>query len=202
MSRTSIWSYDKRVHTSILYGYADPLSLSDDEYGELVAFYALRTPCEGLSLQSVPFSAYGWTGDIRNNGLGKLLDERKVTSGGAFLLPSRAPDGLPSTLNGRYLGQLFRHASLGDGPLIDWTVERAVIAATSGSNSWLRLFRHVRNCLVHGRFICLPVEGGLGPMLVMEDEDKYNYTARIVLRVETLLVWKRTIEAGPVQIAF
>ena len=197
----NIWSYSKNLHDSILTGYSDTVKLDDCVYGELASFYVLKSPCEGLSLQSVRFSDYGWIGDIRRNGLGKLLDSLKVTQGGKYLLPSRAPDGMPASYSGRYLGQLFRYADLGDGPLSDWLVERAVVRATPEANGWLRLFRHVRNCLAHGGFVCLPVEDGLGPVLVMEDADKTSYTARIVLRLETLLAWKRTIEAGPKSLA-
>lgn len=196
-SRENVWSYSKTLHASILNGYSDTLRLDDDAYGQLASFYVLRTPCEGLTNQSVSFSDYGWIGDIRRNGLGELLDEMKITHDGTYFLPSRAPDGIPASSSERYLGQLFCRANLGDGPLNDWLTERAVARATSGANTWLRLFRHVRNCLAHGRFVCLSAGDSLGPVLVMEDEDRSSYTARIVLRLETLLAWKRAIEAGP-----
>ena len=198
-SRNNIWAYSKVSHVSVLQGYSDTVRLDDAVYGELASFYALRTPCAGLSLQSLTFSDYGWVGDIRRNGLDSLLESKKTTRGGTFTFPRNASSMSSSSSNTRYLGQLFSSASLEDGPLNDWLVERGVARPTPGDNRWLRLFRHVRNCLVHGRFVCLPAGYDSGSVLVMEDADGSSYTARMVLRVETLLAWKKTIEAGPEQ---
>jgi len=78
---------------------------------------------------------------------------------------------------------LFRKANLSDGPLKDTTTERAVTKSGNESNSWLRLFRHIRNCLAHGTFAILPRnEQGKVPV-VMEDKDRTSYTARMVFSV-------------------
>ena len=41
------------------------------------------------------------------------------------------------------------------------------------------------------------MEEFLGPVMVMEDKDRYNITARMVLRVKTLYKWRDIILGGP-----
>ena len=117
-------------------------------------------------------------------------------------MPNNCPDEMrcPSETeasNRAGLEILFRKANLSDGPLKDTTTERAVTKSGNESNSWLRLFRHIRNCLAHGTFAILPRnEQGKVPV-VMEDKDRTSYTARMVFSVETLLSWAKIIEFGP-----
>ncbi len=190
-------TYSTRNHDTILVkgGYRET-ALPGDLLGDLLRFYVLHTPCEKTSRQSRSFAYYGWKGDVRRNGLGEALEGAITVPGGEFLFPRNQPipkDGE----RGIDLELLFNKAALTDGLAEDLTVERGAACNTYESNVWLRIFRHVRNCLAHGAFISVGLDDGKGDVLVMEDSSKGNYTARMILRLDTLVAWKDIIEAGP-----
>lgn len=187
---TKSWTYGVRNHDTILVDYENERDLPDQDFLALFRFYVLYSPCNNASLKGISLKERGWEGGIWSNGLGKLLDEAKPKSSGPFHLPIKD--------NGKQLHQLFAEASLEDGKLSDVSTERAVTTISKRSeNIYLRLFRHVRNCFAHGRFKYLVNKDSPEGMFVMEDRDRDNYTARMVLGKTTLLSWARIIEAGP-----
>lgn len=183
------WAYSKSRHESILDDYPHAIDLDGEPLMELYRFYVLHCPCEGSSYQGRAFDSYGWSGSITRNGLGQLLDGVSAEGRGPFYLPKE--------YRGAGLDKLFAQANLHDGKLSDTVTERAAIAGTRDSSAYLRLFRHIRNCLAHGRFVA--VRGSEdGPIsLVMEDCNRQSVTARMVLRLNTLLGWAETVESGP-----
>lgn len=184
------WTYGIRSHNTILVDYENERELPDQDLLALFRFYVLYSPCDNASLKGISLKERGWQGNIRSNGLGKLLDEEIPKGSGPFYLP--AID------NGANLRQLFAHARLADGKLSEISTERAVTTLGKRSESqYLRLFRHVRNCFAHGRFKYLVNEDSPEGIFVIEDRDRDNYTARMVLGKATLLSWARIIEAGP-----
>ncbi|PWL78227.1 MAG: hypothetical protein DBY20_07865 [Coriobacteriia bacterium] len=76
----------------------------------------------------------------------------------------------------------------------------------SKRNQMLSLFYHIRNSLCHGRYVVLIRGGDL--WIAAEDmaprkqngEKEKRLTARMVLRVDTLLKWVDIITAGPEEI--
>ena len=88
-----------------------------------------------------------------------------------------------------------------DGQLTDTSMMRAATAGTTDSNSYLRLFRHIRNCLAHGRFIAIDDAQSHKTNLIMEDKDNLNYTARMVLSLDTVIKWTSIVTQGPQGIA-
>lgn len=186
---TNKWAYSHSKHNSILPEPSVCQDLNDQEFIILYRFFVQHSPCNAQSRQSITFEERGWKGNIQNNGLCKKLDDAIKGQKGPFFIPRK--------YNGAGLEILFRKANLSDGPLKDTTTERAVTKSGNESNSWLRLFRHIRNCLAHGTFAILPRnEQGKVPV-VMEDKDRTSYTARMVFSVETLLSWAKIIESGP-----
>lgn len=188
-------TYSTIKHASILVGDYSEVALPDDLLGELLRFYVLHTPCERSSAHARSFCYYGWTNDVRRNGLGAALDGARTVPGGEFLFPKSQP--VSENGEGADLGYFYNRVSLGDGRVSDLTLERGAACNTYESNVWLRIFRHVRNCLAHGGFVAVGLDDGKGDVLVMEDHDNHNYTARMVIRVQTLVAWKEIIEAGP-----
>lgn len=189
-------AYNMTHHASILdKGYSEVM-LADDLLGDPLRFYVLHTPCEGSSSLARPFKYYGWTDDVRRNGLGVALEDSITVPGGEFLFPRNQPVPKKNE-KGVDLSYLYGRVSLGDGRVDDLTLERGAASNTNESNVWLRIFRHVRNCLAHGRFVAVKLNDGKGNVLVMEDRYGRSYTARMVIRVQTLVAWRDVIEAGP-----
>lgn len=186
----SNWKYGIK-HQSILEDYDNQIELDDNDFNSLYRFYVLNAPYPKHSFQGRSFPDYGWTGSISQNGLGKALDSALSENSGLFYLPGKD--------TGVKLASLFQQAGLHDGLLSDIDRERAAITLNTkkGTNNYLRLFRHVRNCFAHGRFILVSTELNPDGVFVMEDRDSYNITARIVLRKRTLLDWSLVVSAGP-----
>lgn len=187
------WAYNIRAHTSILQDYPNKTNLDNYSMSILFDFYVLHCPCKSTSFQSKPFSSYGWKGSIRTNGLGKALDAAIPNGSGPFCLPK--------TYAGAGLDKSFGYTNLMDGQLADTSMMRAAIAGTTDSNSYLRLFRHIRNCLAHGRFIAIDDAQSHKTNLIMEDKDNLNYTARMVLSLDTVIKWTSIVTQGPQGIA-
>lgn len=192
------WTYGVAAHPSILGEFSGCELLDDTSLWSLYEFYVLHSPCVNVSRQGRSFEQYGWGGSIRDTGLGFELEEAFTKHKGQMFVP-RGPHKLP---HGDKLAvdmaRMFQLADLSDGPLSDVVTERVAMKATKGGNSWLRLFCRVRNCLAHGRFGAVDPADGLGPSLIMEDADAGNITARMVLRLQTLLKWREIIELGPI----
>jgi hypothetical protein len=81
--------------------------------------------------------------------------------------------------------QFFKH-DLKDGELINVEYERAVLAHTRGENKYLKLFYRIRDGFAHGRFK-LRLSSRREKMIVIQDNDNNNVTARIVIKLETLM---------------
>lgn len=195
--RYNPWKYSTTKHPSILSECPDCKLLDDAELWALYEFYVLHSPCEKTSCQGRPFERYGWSGSIRDTGLGSELEAAFTECKGQMIVP-RGPVSIPrGDKLAVDLPRMFQLADFTDGPLLDVATERVAMRATSGSNSWLRLFRRIRNCLAHGRFEAADPADGLGPSLIMEDRDANNITARIVLRLQTLLKWREIVGRGP-----
>lgn len=191
------WKYSAAKHPSILSEYPDCKLLDDVALWALYEFYVLHSPCEKASRQGRSFGWYGWNGSVRDTGLGSELEAAFTERKGQIYVP-RGPASIPrGDKIAVDLLRMFRSAGFSDGPLLDVATERVAMRATAGSNSWLRLFRRVRNCLAHGRFEAVDPADGFGPSLIMEDRDANNITARMVLRLQTLLKWREIIECGP-----
>ncbi len=183
-----LWSYGLS-NESILQKYPCEVSLEDDDFQKLYRFYVLNSPCEGQSHQRISFEEYGWEGGIRESGLGRALDRVIPEGSGPFFLPR--------VDSGATLEQMFSQARLFNGMLRDTSTERAAAAKSSDSNTYLRLFRHVRNCFAHGRFVLVESCDRPDGVFIMEDRDHHNYTARMVLGRNTLLEWARIVRRGP-----
>lgn len=183
------WKYGLS-HKTILQDYNGQIELNDSDFCILFKFYVLNAPYPNQSNLGLSFRDYGWEGSILSNGLGQQLDEAISEKRGPFFLPARD--------NGVRLSQMFQQAHLNDGAIGDLDRERAAITInTSRQNQFVRLFRHIRNCLAHGRFVLVATQDNPSGIFILEDRDQHNITARIIFRKQTLLDWANIIKAGP-----
>lgn len=154
------------------------------EFQEIINFYVLHTPCEGISARAVLPEDYGWKENRKlNNALKKVfVDGEKV------LFVDTIPD----------LYDSLEKVELYDFPeQVD--IERACIHNGKG-NQFKSLFSHLRNAFVHGRFNIEMLEDR-AIVYVLEDfnKSKKQITARMILKEQTLLKWIEIIVNGPVQ---
>ena len=91
--------------------------------------------------------------------------------------------------------ELYIKNGLADGRLPDCDKERAVISKTSESNKYMKLFYRIRNGLAHGKFI-LKYSSKHEKMVIIQDDDTRNVTARIILRLSTLMKLVEAIDAN------
>ena len=184
------WAYGIRSHESILAVYDSLIEPEWSMLSPLFEFYVLHSPARGQSALGIKIEERGWSSDAWRDDLRGRLDSVLPFEDGRTLF-------LPTTNSKSGLARLFDDCNLEDGPLADLHIERAAARPSSDAYRCLRLFRHVRNCLAHGSFVVVGDEGVLGPVMVMEDKDRYNITARMVLRVKTLYKWRDIILGGP-----
>jgi hypothetical protein len=83
--------------------------------------------------------------------------------------------------------------SLNDGAVSDFSFERCVIGKTSEPNKYLKLFYRVRDGFAHGKY-CLRLSEDNIKMVVIQDDDGYNVTGRIVIQLRTLLAFINVID--------
>ena len=91
------------------------------------------------------------------------------------------------------LKELFSKLDLADGNIISYNIERAVIGITKEQNKLLKLFYRIRNSLAHGNFL-LKYSSAKEKMVVLQDNNKDNVTARMVLKLSTLLSFVDTVD--------
>lgn len=177
-------TYKYKIKGSILSKGQDEYTLSKNEYYCLYSFFVTYSMCGSQSAKKRTFMDYGWhENNIKNTELGIALSEvLNLNRNSDFTFTVRDD-----------LSVQFNKCNLKDGFLVDVDCERAVIGITRGSNNYLRLFYRVRNGLAHGRFN-LRFSSKNEKMVVIQDNDKDNVTARIVIKLNTLLKFIKAID--------
>ena len=87
----------------------------------------------------------------------------------------------------------FKKCNLLDGSLSDYDTERAVISDTNESNKYLKLFYRIRDGFAHGKFL-LKYSSTHEKMVIIQDNNTHNVTARIVIKLSTLLSIIETVD--------
>ena len=141
--------------------------------------------CGTQSLKKRSFIDYGWN----NNAFEQIVDHKKnrTAIGNALYsaLDFNTSNYFFLTDKGN-LAALFSKCNLSDGHLSDYDTERAVIGLTNESNKYLKYFYRVRDGFAHGKFV-LKYSSNNEKMIIIQDDDKNNVTARIVVKLSTLL---------------
>ena len=159
---------------SILYDSNDEYNLDQKEIYSIYSFFVIYSLCNNISFKQRTFVDYGW----ESNKINQIKIELKKTidfDNENFIFTDK--DNLKEN---------FERCNLMDGALNNVDNERFVIGKTKENNSYLKLFYRIRNCFAHGKFI-LRYTTNNEKVVVMQDDDKYNVTARIVLKLETIL---------------
>jgi len=142
----------------------------------LLKFFVVNTPCETTSRRAISLKEYGWKENYNSiYGLQKRLDAIIDFNSGNYIFTDEDD-----------LLDRFEENKLMDNMLDDIITERFVIGKTLESNKLLKLLRHIRNCFAHGKYIV--VENSINQnVIIMQDDNTYNVTARIVIKVDTLV---------------
>lgn len=169
-------SYKYIKGNSILRKVVDEYNLNLEEYFLLYSFYVTYSLCGNQSAKKKTFIDYGWkTNKTNNTDLGIALS--------SVLNLNRNPDFVFIEDN---INKQFLNHNLPDGEISDVDLERAVIVKSSENNNYLRLFHRIRNGLAHGKYsLCYSKNNE--KIVIIQDDDSYNVTARIVIKLSTLL---------------
>lgn len=165
----------------------DDYSLSEHEYYLLYSFFVTYSMCPNQSCKKKSFTEYGWKSEniIEKNENG---EKSKTDLGNAL---SKILDFNSNYLflsSNNHIRESFSKLNLSDGQLQDFDFERSVIGYTSCQNRYLKLFYRVRDALSHGNF-ALKYSTNNEKMVILEDHDTHGVTARIVIKLSTLLAF-------------
>ena len=175
-------TYKYRKQNSILLPISDEYELTQEEYSYLYKFFVTFSMCKNDSFKKRSFTDYGWTnnslkaGSPIHSALKAVIDLNNST----FKFQK---DGILS----------FAAMNLPDGLQAEYDTERFLIAESDESSQYLMLFHRIRNCLSHGKFV-LKYSSDNQKMIVFQDNDKDNVTARMILKLETVLSIINTID--------
>ncbi|MDD3068262.1 MAG: hypothetical protein PHF05_09760 [Candidatus Izemoplasmatales bacterium] len=177
-------TYQYKVADSILGKTQDEYAFSENEYYRIYSFFVTYSMCGTQSAKKRTFSDYGWSVEnVKNTTLGVALEN--------VLNLNRNPDFVFTDKD--ELAIQFNSKDLPDGALMDVDKERAVISKTSEKNKYLKLFYRIRNGFAHGKFI-LRLSSQNEKMVIIQDDNGHNVTARIVIKLKTLLNYVNTVD--------
>ena len=178
--------YQYKRENSILGSCIDEYKLSEEEFCKLYSFYVTYSMCGSQSAKKRTFIDYGWPDNaISKTELGeKLKSVLKLSYNKKFVFTDKDN-----------LAEQFHLLELDDGELINLDQERAVISKTSENNNYLKLFYRIRYGLAHGKFRLLFSSSG-ERMVIIQDDNTNNVTARIVIKLSTLLLYIDVIDVN------
>ena len=169
---------------SIVGNLKDDFELSSQEFYTIFEFFIVSNICRKGSLRKKSLKEYGWGSDSLNaSGLRKQL-QGILSLDNNFVFLDKNED---------IKSQFIKHDL--DGRLESLICERGVIGYINEDNQYFKLFHRIRNCLAHGSFV-LKYSFNKEKMVVMQDQDQYNVTARIVLKLKTLLAIISIVKKG------
>lgn len=182
MKKKQTYRYSKGA--SILGNFHDEYQLTQEEYYKIYSFYVTYSMCGSQSAKKRSFTFYGWECEnVKSTALGEALT--------SVLNLNRCPSFVFT--NRDDLAAQFAALDLADGELENVDSERAVIGKTSENNNFLRLFYRVRDGFAHGKYLLRFSSTG-EKMVIIQDDDRHNVTARIVLKLSTLLEFIEVID--------
>ena len=158
---------------SILYGVASEYCLSQNEYYKLYLFYVTYSLCDNLSWQQKDLEFYGWN-QKEQEGFSKDIKSIIDFDQQSIIFTEK------NDLKIKFDEQRLLDCT------ISYETERGVIGVTTGKNNFYKFIRHIRNVFAHGGF-ALKYNSSKEKMVVMQDHDQHNVTARIVIKLSRLL---------------
>lgn len=180
MSKEKKTTYRYNREESIINGLEDQYELSEYEYNKLYKFFVTYSMCGNQSDKKRTLEDYGWERTVKYLEITRILKERIGFDIENFVF--RDEGGLKDVCEGNNL--IINKVTLDS--------ERGVIGKTDGQNKLLKLFHRIRNVFSHGRFVMRL--SGEDRYVIMEDRDPHNVTARIVIKLDTLIGIVDTID--------
>lgn len=177
-------TYQYKKGESILGDLHDDYQLTQEEFYKLYSFYVTFSMCGNQSAKKRTFIDYGWESETIKNSPG-------LENALARVINFRDNDSFVFT-DKNDLGDQFMRNDLTDGELTNIEDERAVIGKTEG-NRYLKLFYRVRDGFAHGKHV-LRETSTREKMVIIQDDNGHNVTARIVIKLSTLLRFVEVID--------
>lgn len=170
--------------SSILGELLDEYQLTPEEVYQIYSFYVTYSMCGSQSAKKRNFVSYGWDSEsIRSTTLGKAISSvLNLNRNASFVFTDRND-----------LSEQFAAHDLSDGKIENVDYERAVVGKTAEANNYLKLFYRIRDGFAHGKFN-LRLSSSGEKMVVIQDDDRYNVTARMVLKLTTILGFIEAID--------
>lgn len=178
-------SYKYVKNESILYGINDEYELSMHEYSTLYSFFVTYSCCGTQSYKKRTFADYGWNEFSRKIGDNTPNPSKYLKDALTRIIDLDDKSHFIFTDDDN-LKSCFAAVNLTNEKLADYDVERAVIAKTNETNRYLKLFYRIRDGFAHGKFK-LVLASNQEKMVVIQDDDSHNVTARIIIKLQTLL---------------
>lgn len=179
-------SYKYRKVDSILYNQNDEYSLSIEEYYKLYNFFVTYSCCGTQSMKKRSLVDYGWNYFSRNIGNFTPNPQLYLKDALTQIIDLDDQNQFIFTMPGDDISQCFSRVSLSDGAVSDLEIERCVCTRNNERNRFLNLFYRVRDGFAHGKFV-LKYGANNCKIVVIQDDDGHSVTARIVLKLDTLL---------------
>lgn len=170
-------TYKYIISNSILGQQPDEYSLTVQEYYRIYSFFVTYSICGNQSAKKRTFSDYGWQDEkIKNSPLGEALyGVINLNRNNNFIFTEKDD-----------LREKFETCNLLDGEITNLDIERGVIGKTSETCKHLKLFYRIRNAFAHGKFK-LRLSDTNERIIVIQDDNGNNVTARIVLKLSSIL---------------
>ena len=186
-------TYKYIISNSILYQQEDDYELSQSEFYMLYSFYVTYSCCGNQSLKKRTFAEYGWGNFARS--IGNKISDRSVYLKDALTEIIDLDDRTHFIFitDGDDVSQCLSQVDLADGILADLETERCVCMKNNEKNRFLNLFYRIRDGFAHGKFLLKYSRNGLRSVII-QDDDGHNVTARIVLKLDTLLKMVEVID--------
>lgn len=173
---------------SIISNQIDEYQLTQEEYYKIYSFYVTYSMCGSQSGKKRSFTDYGWeSGRIKSTILGEALCSILDLYNKASFVFTDQDD----------LANQFDALDLTDGELKSVVHERAVVGKTPGENYFMKLFYRIRDGFAHGCFLLRFASTG-EKMVIIQDRSQHNVTARMVLKLSTLLQFVEVIDVNSI----
>ena len=179
-------SYKYIIANSIIYQQEDEYKLSQDDFYVLYSFYVTYSCCGNQSMKRRTIEEYGWNSFSRKKGVKTPDPSKYLKDALAEIINLDDKDHFIFTEDGDDISKCMTKVDLADGILTDYETERCICMRNSENNRFLNLSYRIRDGFAHGKFLLKISESGK-KCVVIQDDDGHSVTARIVLKLDTLL---------------
>ena len=157
-----------------------------EEIGEIIRFFVVNSPCEGISARGMTFEEYGWSSkQLKNDGClhKRLFEIANLSENETFFSCEKREE----------TKELFEKAKMRGDFHSQYKENRIAILENGGAVR--SVFKAIRNSIAHCRFKLIEIEDDL--LFVMENgivqSNKIEIKARLVIKKSTLIKWIQVV---------